>query len=144
MTRRREKRLALDEAARLAPNEWSSVEIRMLECSERGFRANCCAMVRAGAAVKLEVPGIGWVGAYVTWRRADQFAANFEEPLDLDRARFMALNREAVLARLLTERATAHAAGNYQEERDLRIRIRDGLPVRTIGAGAPEARRSTT
>ena len=133
MTRRAEKRLALDEAARLAPNDWSEVEARMLECTARGFRAACAATVRVGARVSLEVPGIGWVAAYVAWCRPGQIAAAFAEPIDLARVRFMALNREAVLARLLTERAAAHAAGKDDEERDLRSRIRDGLPVRRIG-----------
>jgi hypothetical protein len=133
LTGPREKRLALDEAARLAPNEWSEVEVRLLECSARGFRAACGASARVGARISLEIDGIGWVAAYVAWCRPGQFVATFEQPIDLARARFMALNREAVLARLLTERAAAHAAGKDEEERDLRSRILDGLPVRRIG-----------
>jgi hypothetical protein len=140
MSGRIERRLALDETARLAPNEWSSVEIRLLECTARDFRGVAPAMVRAGGAVMLEVPGVGWVRAYVSWQRGGQFTALFAEPLDLARAGFMSVNREAVLARLLTERATAHEAGNDQEERDLRMRIRENLPIRRIAGGSAKSR----
>lgn len=132
----REKRLSLDEEARLAPNDWSSVQVHMLECTERGFRATCNVMVRVGSAVTLEVPGLGPVGAYVTWSRTDQFAATFAEPIDLSRAKFMSLNREVVLARLLEERATAQVSGRTDEERSLRLRILNGLPVRSSGNAA--------
>ena len=133
MARREESRLALDEPARLAPNDWSNVEIGMLECTPTSFRATCDAKVRNGAEVTLEVPGIGPVTAFVTWQRGGQLAATFEAPIDLSRAKFMAVNGETVLARLLKERASAHAAGRDQEERDLRSRIRDVLPMRRIG-----------
>ena len=132
----RQRRLALDEEARLAPNEWSSVEVRMLECSEQGFRAGCDISIPVGASVRLDVPGLGPVLAYVSWRRTGQFAATFAEPIDLSRARFMALNQEAVLARLLTERARAHATGRDAEERTLRERILTSLPIRTVEGGA--------
>jgi hypothetical protein len=132
MSWRAEKRLALDEPARLAPNDWSSVEIRMLECTARAFRARGEVNLRVGAQVTLDVPGLGLTTARVMWRSADQFAAAFEEPIDLSRTGFMSLNREAVLARLLTERAAAHADGKDARERELRGRILDGLPVRRI------------
>jgi hypothetical protein len=132
MASRAEKRLALDEPARLAPNDWSSVEVRMLECTARDFRARGDVNLRVGAQVTLGVPGLGLTSARVTWRSANQFTAAFEEPIDLSRTGFMSLNREAVLARLLTERAAAHASGKDAQERELRGRILDGLPVRRI------------
>lgn len=141
MTARSERRLALDETARLAPNEWSNVEIRLLECTARDFRAAAPVTVRAGGPVMLEIPGIGWVRAYVSWQGGDQFTALFAEPIDLARAGFMSVNREAVLARLLTERAAAHAAGNDTEERDLRMRIRENLPVRRIAGDSGRSRK---
>jgi hypothetical protein len=128
----KENRLALDEDARLAPNDWSSVEVRLLECSETGFRAACDVTLRLHAPVTLEVPGIGPVRAYVAWRRAGEFVAKFEEPIELARAKFMSLKQEVVLARLLSERARAHAAGLDAEERALRAKIRTGLPVRRV------------
>jgi hypothetical protein len=132
MARGGEKRLALDECARLAPNDWSNVEVRLLECSATGFRAACDVALRLHAPVTLEIPGIGPVRAYVAWRRSGEFVATFEEPIDLDRARFMSLKQEVVLARLLGERARAHAAGRDAEERALRAKIRTGLPLRRV------------
>src|SRR5436853_1096402 len=123
MAARRDGRLALDEPARLAPNCWSSLEIRMLECTTKGFRASYDATVRISGFVTLEVPGIGPAEALVTWQRRGQFAATFTNPIDLEQARFMPLNGEAVLARLLRERANAHADGRKGEERELRARI---------------------
>ena len=94
-------RLALDEPARLAPNGWSNIEIRMLECSSDGFRASCDIGIRIGSVVTLDVPGVGPARAHVTWRRGNQFAAYFDEPVELARSGFMAVNGEAILARLL-------------------------------------------
>ena len=125
-----EKRLALDEAARLAPNNWSNVEICLLECGETSFRATCDVVLKLYSLVTLEVPGIGPARAYVVWRRGGEFVATFEEPIDLDQAKFMSVRQEAVLARLLGERARAQRAGRDEDERSLRERIRSGLPVR--------------
>ncbi|HYJ53273.1 MAG TPA: hypothetical protein VEW04_08875, partial [Allosphingosinicella sp.] len=84
------------------------------------------------APVVLEIPGIGPVRAYVAWRRNGEFVAKFEEPIEIDRATFMSLKQEAVLARLLSERARAHASGRNDEERALRAKISTGLPVRRL------------
>ena len=128
----RQKRLVLDEAARLAPNDWSSVEIRLLECTATGFRAASDLNLRVGAWVTVEIPGHGAVRASVTWRRPGEFAATFAEPIDLARMRCLSQNREAVLARLLGERAAARAAGRHAEERALRGEILRGLPFRSL------------
>ena len=130
--RRRGKRVALDEAVRLAPNDWSSVEIQLLECSADGFRAACDLRLRVGSAISVEMPTLGWLRAYVTWCGAGEIAAVFGEPIDLADLRCPSLNREVVLARLLRERAAAHAAGRDGEERDLRGAILRGLPVRSL------------
>lgn len=130
MAVRGETRLALDEPVRLAPNAWSSVEVRMLECSAKDFRAKAELNLRAGARVALDLPGLGRVTALVAWQGADQFFAIFDEPIDLARAGFLSVNKEAVLARLLTERAAAHVNGKRAKERELRGRILDGLPIR--------------
>ncbi len=132
----RQRRLALDESARFAPNDWSSVEIRLLECTETGFRAAADLHLRVGAWVNVELPSVGWVRACVTWRRAGEFAATFAEPIDLARINCLSLNREAVLARLLGERAAAHAAGRHAEERALRGEILRGLPFRSLDGAA--------
>jgi hypothetical protein len=129
---RRAKKVALDEAVRLAPNDWSSVEIQLLECSAQGFRAACDLRLRVGAPVTVEMPSLGWVRAHVTWCSGGEVAATFGEPIDVAKLGCLSLNREVVLARLLRERAAAHVAGKECEERDLRGAILRGLPVRTL------------
>lgn len=132
------KPIALDEQVRLHPNEWSSVEARVIECSEAGFRAISDALVRVGFLVRLEVPGVGPVEAHVSWRRGNQFGATFVAPLDLTRTGFRPIKKEAVLARLLIERAAAQVKGSAVEERALRRQILEGLPVRRKGDGLYE------
>lgn len=127
-----ERTLALEEPVRLHPNDWSSAEAILLECSETRFRARCEAVVRVGSVVTLELPGLGAVKAHVTWRRGQDFAATFDTPIDLASARLFAVNREVLLARMLKERAVAHATGSVQSEQALRARIRDGLPLRRL------------
>jgi len=127
--------VALDEPARLHPNDWCSLEVQLLDCSETGFRAACEAVLRVGSRVVVELPGPGPVGACVVWRSGHQFAARFETPVDLAATGLYAINEEAMLARLLRERAAAEVAGRADEERRLRLRIRQTLPLRTAGAG---------
>ena len=125
-------RLDLDEVVRLRPNDWSSLDVVLLECSATDFVARCEARVRPGFVVTLEVPNIGPRAAQVRWCRPGKFAATFWEPIDLARAGFRSIRPEAVLARLLKERAAADAAGQHDRELQLRLQIRDLLPVRRI------------
>lgn len=127
---RREDRIAVDEAARLHPNGWSSLEVRLLDLSANGFRAHCEARVPAGSCVALELPGAGRVTAYVTWRRGDRFGAQFSEPIQVERSGWAALAPERQLARMLVERSEARAAGEAGHEIELRRRILRSLPVR--------------
>jgi hypothetical protein len=126
---RRSERMAVNEPVRLHPNSWSSLEVRVLDCSESGFRAHCEAKVTVGLFVTLDVPGIGPVRATVSWRRGHQFGARFEQPIDLDRAEFRPIGSEAVLARLLVQRAAAQESGLADQEVALRRRILTALPL---------------
>ena len=126
---RREERLPLDEPARLHPNEWSSLEVRVLDLSNNGFRAECEARVTVGSCVTLELPGIGSELAYVTWRRGDRFGAKFRQPVSIEHCGWSSLTRQAVLARMLVERAAARSVGQYGSEFELRRKILDGLPM---------------
>jgi hypothetical protein len=127
---RRAERMPLDEAARLRPNDWSSLEIRMIDLSAAGFRAQCDALLQAGSAVSLEVPGIGPVEAQVEWRRGDMFGARFFQPLDLSRCGWTPRERGSALAQLLIDRAKANSAGNSDIESRLRRQILAALPMR--------------
>jgi len=136
MAEGRQSRVALDERARLAPNEWSSVEVRLLECTATGFRAAANIQLRIGTSVTIELAALGPIRAWITWRKADEFAARFAKPIDLAQVRWPSLNRVAILARLLGERAAAHSAGRDVEERELRTEILRSLPIQS----ADEAR----
>ncbi len=129
---RRSERLPLDQSARLRPNGWSSLEVRVLDLSESGFRASCEARVQAGSCVSLDVPGLGPVEAQVEWQRSGQFGARFVQPIDLDRCGWALPDHPDELARLLVQRAGARQAGRTAVEADLRRQILDTLPVRRI------------
>lgn len=127
---RREKRLEIDARARLHPNDWSSMEVRVLDLSANGFRAECDARVPAGTCVTLEVPGVGPSMAYVTWRKGTRFGAQFAGPIAMSDCSWSPAGAETLLARLLVDRADARATGQFGPELELRRRILAGLPIR--------------
>lgn len=135
-TVRRAERRALDEAARLRPNSWSSVEIRMADISEFGFRATCEARLQVGGLVTLDVPGLGPVDAQVEWQRANEFGARFLAALPLDRCTWSLSEGQATLASLLYQRAGAHKVGRHGADAQLRRQILEALPMRKGGAAA--------
>lgn len=126
--------MPLDESTRLRPNEWSSLEIRMIDLSSCGFRANCDARLRPGSCVSLDIPGVGAVDAQVEWQRADTFGARFFQPIEVTRCSWTASERVSVLARLLIERAAAAQAGRTEAEKQLRQRILSTMPIAKGGA----------
>ncbi len=139
---RREKRTEIDEAARLHPNNWSSLEVRVLDISQGGFRAECEARVVAGSPVTLEVPGVGPANAHVTWRRGNRFGAKFDQPLEMDRCVWSPLCDQVVLSRMLVERATAHQSGAFGHELEWKRRILESLPIRPLAGAEPTRRQS--
>ena len=128
---RRAQRVSLDEAARLRPNDWSSLEVRMIDLSESGFRASCEAKLQRGGLVTLDVQGIGSVEAQVEWQRGDMFGARFIDPIDIEKCTWTPTERESVLAQLLIDRAAARRAGRLNAERRLRQRILNTLPMKS-------------
>jgi hypothetical protein len=82
--RRRHPRFRLDASARLRPNDWSTVQVGMLDISSHGFRARCAANLKIGGYVTLEVNGIGQVDAKILWRHAEEVGARFSRPISLD------------------------------------------------------------
>ena len=133
---RRSKRLTLDAETRLRPNSWSSLQIRMLDLSASGFRAQCEARVQPGGSVSLDVPGIGAVEAQVEWQRGDQFGARFFTPIEIRRCQWTFRERHHALARMLIERAAAKRAGRRGAESQLRRDILAALPMRKGCASA--------
>jgi len=133
---RRAERLPLDAETRLRPNSWSSLQIKMLDLSASGFRAECEAKVKPGGSVSLDVPGIGAVDAQVEWQRGDQFGARFFAPIELGDCQWKFRERHPTLARLLVERAAAKRAGRRGAEGQLRREILSALPMRKGVASA--------
>ena len=133
---RRAQRVSLDEATRLRPNDWSSLEVRMIDLSESGFRARCEARLQRGGLVSLDVQGVGTVEAQVEWQRGDMFGARFIDPIDIEKCTWTPTERESVLAQLLIDRAAARRAGRLHAEQRLRQRILNTLPMKSGGLRA--------
>ncbi|TFI59024.1 hypothetical protein E2493_07180 [Sphingomonas parva] len=126
---REAERLRVNAEARLRPNDWSSVEMTMLDLSTNGFRASCEARVQPGSAVSLDIPGLGSVDAQVEWQRGRNFGARFFVPIDLSLCSWTLHERSHALAELLVERAQAKQAGRDHAEQQLRRRILNALPM---------------
>jgi hypothetical protein len=133
---RRSERLPLDAETRLRPNSWSSLQVKMLDLSASGFRAECEAKVKPGGSVSLDVPGIGSVEAQVEWQRGGQFGARFFEPIELKSCQWTFPDRHQTLARLLVERAAAKRAGRRGAESQIRREMLSALPMRKGVASA--------
>ena len=127
---RQSERIAVDAPARLHPNSWSSLEVRLLDCSEQGFRASCDARVRVGDLVTLELAGADPVRAYVSWCRDGEVGARFLDPFPLGSVPLAPAGEEVQLARLLVSRAAAHRSNRRDCEQALRERISKTLPIR--------------
>lgn len=126
---RQSERIAVDEATRLRPNGWSSLEVRILDFSGDGFRAECEAVVKVGSYVSLDVPGVGSVDAQVSWRRHGQIGARFVQPVAIGRCGWAPAENRAILARLLVQRAAARSSGLVVQEQRLKRQILSALPM---------------
>lgn len=125
--------MPVDDKARLRPNEWSSLEVRLVDLSESGFRAECEATILCGSGIRIDLPGLGETEAQVTWRRRGEIGARFVVPIDLARCTARKVGEEAVLARLLVQRADARSSGRFALEQKLRREILAALPMRRLG-----------
>ncbi|HYG49034.1 MAG TPA: PilZ domain-containing protein [Allosphingosinicella sp.] len=133
---RQSERLAVDAETRLRPNSWSSLQIKMLDLSASGFRAECEARVKPGSSVSLDVPGLGAVDAQVEWQRGDQIGARFFAPIEIESCQWTFPDRHRMLARLLVERAAAKRSGRGAAEGQIRRKILSALPMRKGCASA--------
>ncbi|HEX8654373.1 MAG TPA: PilZ domain-containing protein [Allosphingosinicella sp.] len=129
---RRSERMPVDETTRLRPNAWSSLEVKLVDLSDTGFRAECEATILCGSAIRIELPGLGEIEAQVTWRRRGEIGAKFIVPINLARCTAAKLDDETVLARLLVERAEARTTGRFTHEQKLRRQILAALPMRRV------------
>lgn len=129
---RRSERINVDETARLRPNSWSSLEVRIVDLSDSGFRAECDATILCGSPIWVDLPGLGEIEAQVTWRRRGEIGAKFTVPIDLARCEVIPVSCETVLARLLVQRADARGSGRFRTEQELRRQILATLPMRRL------------
>jgi hypothetical protein len=83
LERRRVGRRPLQARARIRPNDWSSLEIDLVDFTEEGFRAACEANLKIGTFISVEVPGNGVVSAKIIWRSGEALGAKFVQPIDL-------------------------------------------------------------
>jgi hypothetical protein len=126
---RKAERRAVDQSVRLHPNSWCTVEARLIDCSEHGFRARSEVRVKNRDEVTLEVPGVGPARAFVIWVRDCEFGAQFIQPISIDQAELMPPSDEERLARLLVQRAAAQRSGFWEHEERLRQEIAQKLPT---------------
>ena len=64
----REARESVDDSE-AAAERWSSLEVRLVDLSPDGFRAECEATDAARLAIRIDLPGLGEIEAQVTSRR---------------------------------------------------------------------------
>ena len=126
---RKVPRKPVDQTVRFHPNSWSSLEVRLIDCSEAGFRAESEARVRVCDEVTLELPGIGPAKAYVVGSRDREFGARFAVPFPIDQAELKPADEQQVLARLLVQRAAAQKSQLWDHEERLRGEIARVLPL---------------
>ena len=81
--RRAVPRIQLSTRARLSPNEWSSIEVDVIDISSHGFKATCDLLMKPEARVAIDIPGIGSVQSYLVWCDRYEFGAKFAQPIDL-------------------------------------------------------------
>jgi hypothetical protein len=87
---RRAKRTALDAAQAICRTSWYSIEVKICDVSQCGFKAECADSLQIGSFVELEVPGIGSVQAQVRWQIGHRMGGMFLDPITLNRCEWVA------------------------------------------------------
>ena len=88
-TDRQSDRTPVASVARLA-SSWYSVEVKICDVSQSGFKAECREPVQIGSFVTLDVPGIGEVQAQVRWQIGLRMGGMFLDPISLSRCEWIA------------------------------------------------------
>jgi hypothetical protein len=86
---RQSERTPVASVARLA-SSWYSVEVKICDVSQCGFKAECPEPAQIGSFVSLEVPGIGEVSAQVRWQLGARMGGMFLDPISLNRCEWTA------------------------------------------------------
>lgn len=78
---RRQERLAVTMAARLRDRHSNKYDIRLLDLSVTGFRAEAHYALDPGQIVWLAIPGMQGLEATVAWRHGMEIGCSFRQPL---------------------------------------------------------------
>lgn len=124
---RQTERIRLREATRLRPNDWSSIEIEVLDISSLGLRGECEVRLMRTCFLSIDIPGIGPTDAEVRWQDCGEFGAEFARPIDLSRCTWTADEPEALTAQMLELRDEWS-----EQELKLRRQIGTDFPIRSL------------
>ncbi len=78
---RRQERVPVAVAAKLRDRHSNKYDVRLLDLSVTGFRAEAHYALDAGQIVWLTIPGMQGLEATVAWRRGLEIGCNFRQPL---------------------------------------------------------------
>lgn len=88
---RRSGRTAVAAPAALCRSSWYSIEVKICDVSQCGFKAECADPLQIGSVVTLDVPGIGSVEAQVRWQIGFRMGGMFLDPISLSRCEWTAV-----------------------------------------------------
>ena len=91
---RRASRTELAAEANLRRQNWYSIEVKICDLSQCGFKAECLEPVQIGSYVSLDVPGVGPVHAQVRWQIGNRMGGMFLDPISLNRCEWTAIKAE--------------------------------------------------
>ena len=87
---RRSPRTEVGTQASMRGQNWYSVEVKICDLSQCGFKAECLEPAQIGSYVALDVPGIGPVKAQVRWQIGTRMGGMFLDPISLNRCEWTA------------------------------------------------------
>ena len=88
---RRASRTELASQTHMRRQNWYSIEVKICDLSQCGFKAECADSVQIGSYVSLDVPGIGPVHAQVRWQIGQKMGGMFLDPISLNRCEWTAV-----------------------------------------------------
>lgn len=78
---RRQDRVSIAMAAKLRDRHSNKYDVRLLDLSVTGFRAEAHYALDAGQIVWLTIPGMQGLEATIAWRRGMEIGCSFRNPL---------------------------------------------------------------
>lgn len=88
---RRGERVTVIPSPAQCRSSWYSIEVKICDVSQCGFKAECADSVQIGSLMILDVPGIGEVQAQVRWQLGSRMGGMFLDPISLNRCEWIAV-----------------------------------------------------